>query len=66
MKSHVLMVLASREASETFIAREIEALQQSGLPLVVVTLAELTGFDFPSRNIVQQKRTWWRNGVLLG
>ena len=36
----VLMVLASREASETFIAREIEALQKRGLPLFVVTLTE--------------------------
>ena len=30
------MVLASREASETFIAREIEALQKRGFPLVVM------------------------------
>jgi len=44
-----LMVLASREASETFIAREIEALQKRGLPLVVATLAELKEYGFLTR-----------------
>ena len=36
----VLMVLASREASETFVAREIDALQKRGYPLVVACLTE--------------------------
>ena len=35
------MVLASREASETFIAREIEALQKRGYPLLVASLDDL-------------------------
>ena len=37
----VLMVLASREASETFIAREIAALQKRGYPLLVASLDDL-------------------------
>jgi len=49
------MVLASREASETFIAREIEALQKRKLPLVVVTLGELSGgAGLPPCNITQK------------
>ena len=37
----VLMLLASREASETFIAREIDALQKRGYPLLVASLTDL-------------------------
>ncbi len=52
--AHVLMVLASREASETFIAREIDALQQRGLPLEVATL------DTLPRVACRETRVVWR------
>ena len=53
------MVLASREASETFIAHEIETLKQRGFPLVVASLDDLPrtkrSADIPVRHFLHQR-----------